>query len=163
MTTADRPPRDAYLLNVLRRNDAVLWAGERTSSGTPTVIAKDVDAVRAQLPPGAAEHWTWVDSPWSWSEVKAASAGVARLGDPRVTSISVGPREDDSFGVTVEVSSPSEPVQEYVATLDEDLVRVRETDRQSPDMLTSMGMRGVPHPEAHPFPSLRSLTPLIEP
>ncbi len=123
MTGADRPPKDAYLLNVLRRRDDVLWAGERERADVPTVIARGVEAIRAQLPAAAGAGWHWVESAWSWADVKTASAGITRLGT-RIRSVSVGPREDDTFGITLELDGPDEAVEAYVATLEPGLVRI---------------------------------------
>lgn len=123
MTGADQPPKDAYLLNVLRRRDDVLWAGERDDSGVPTVIARGIDAIRAELPADAGERWHWVESAWSWADVKTASAGLTAHGT-RIRSVSVGPREDDTFGITVELDGPDEAVEAYVATLVPGLVRI---------------------------------------
>lgn len=123
MTRADRPTRDAYLLNVLRRRDDVLWAGERERADVPTVIARGVDAIRAELPAAADAGWHWVESAWSWDDVKAASVGITRLG-ARIRSVNVGPREDDTFGITVELDGPDEAVEAYVATLEPGLVRI---------------------------------------
>ena len=127
MTAAERPPKDAYLLNVLRRRDDVLWAGERQPDRLPTVIARDVEAVRSQLPPAAGEGWNWVDSRWSWADVRAASAQITRLGT-RIRSVNVGPRDDDTFGITVELEGPDGAVAAYVATLEPGLVRIVESE-----------------------------------
>lgn len=157
MSDSQRPTTEAYLLNMLRRRDDVLWAGERDSTGVPTVIAKDVDAVRAQLPPNAGEGWRWLDSPWTWSDVKAAAAGIARLEDPQVRSVSFGPRDDETFGVTVEMNAPSEAVEQHVATLEPGLVRVIEAAGQETAVLSSMGLRGVPVVPPSTLPAFPSL------
>lgn len=123
MTTAQHPRKDAYLFNVLRRRDDVLWAGVREATGAPTVIAQHVDDVRALLPPGAGDDWRWVDSRWSWADVRSTSAAITRLDAP-IRSLSVGPRDDDTFGITLEVERSTAALEEYLAALEPGLVRV---------------------------------------
>lgn len=118
------PSPDRYLLDVVRRRTDVLWAGRRADDQPPTVIAQDIDAVRAGLPPAAGEDWTWVQCSWSWEDVKAVSMELAQLGGSQIRSMNLGPRDDDTFGIQLELSGSSDEIDAYLASLEPGLVRV---------------------------------------
>ncbi len=133
-----KPPRDRYLLDVLRRRDDVLWAGQRSEAEPPTVIAQDVAAIQATLPDFAGDGWIWVECPWSWSDVRTVSMELTRLGGGHIRSLKVGPRDDGTFGILLALAGPSQEIEEYLEGVEPGLVQLVSGEDAGPAVTPSL-------------------------